>query len=95
MQKLLTNITLTLLTLFSLQTMALEKEPFTQECFEALQAAGEVVLIDVFATWWPTCKKQQEVLARCRTDNPDADFHILVVDFDKNDVEPKGIVPTL
>lgn len=84
MQKLLAIVTLTLLTLFSLQTMALEKEPFTQERFEALQAAGEVVLIDVFATWCPTCKKQQEVLTRFRTDNPDADFHILVVDFDKD-----------
>jgi thiol-disulfide isomerase/thioredoxin len=84
MKKILVLVSLILLPLLSLNTLALEKEPFTQERFEALQTAGEVVLIDVFATWCPTCKQQQEVLARFRTDNPDADFHILVVDFDKD-----------
>lgn len=84
MKKLLTLVTLILLPLFTLPALALEKEPFTQERFEALQAAGEVVLIDVFASWCPTCKKQQEVLTQFRAENPNAEFHILVVDFDKD-----------
>lgn len=64
--------------------MALEKAPFTRERFETLQAAGEVVLIDVFATWCPTCKKQQEIHGEFRAESPDVEFHILVVDFDKD-----------
>lgn len=63
---------------------ALEKEAYSQAQFEALQAAGEVVLIDVYASWCPTCKKQQEVLEAYRSANPEKKFTILVVDFDKN-----------
>ena len=37
-------------------------EAFTQERFEALQAAGALVLVDVHADWCPTCAKQQKVL---------------------------------
>lgn len=63
---------------------ALEKEAYTQERFDALQAAGEVVLIDVYATWCSTCKKQQKVLEDYRSANPNKKFTILEVDFDKN-----------
>lgn len=63
---------------------ALEKEAYSQARFEALQAAGEVVLIDVYASWCPTCKKQQEALEAYRSANPEKKFTILVVDFDKN-----------
>ncbi len=63
---------------------ALEKEAYSQARFDALQAAGEVVLIDVYASWCPTCKKQQEALEAYRSANPEKKFTILVVDFDKN-----------
>lgn len=63
---------------------ALEKEAYSQARFDALQAAGEVVLIDVYASWCPTCKKQQEALEGYRSANPEKKFTILVVDFDKN-----------
>lgn len=63
---------------------AMEKEPYSQERFDALQKAGEVVLIDVYAPWCPTCKKQQEAIEAYRSGNPDKKFTILVVDFDKN-----------
>jgi len=65
-----------------MSAMALEKEPFSEERFDELQAAGEVVLIDVYATWCSTCKRQQEVLKQYREENPDKTFHILEVDFD-------------
>lgn len=61
---------------------AFDKEPFTQERFDELQAAGEVVLVDVFATWCPTCAKQQKAIAAYVEANPDNKFHVLVVDFD-------------
>jgi len=63
---------------------AFEKEPYTQERFDELQAAGEVVLVDVFATWCPTCKKQQAAISAYFEANPDQKIHVLVVDFDDN-----------
>jgi thioredoxin 1 len=63
---------------------ALEKEPFSPERFAALQEAGEVVLVDVFADWCSTCKKQQTVLDEYRVANPDKTFFILEVDFDSD-----------
>ena len=70
--------------LASAGSLALEKEAFTPERFEALQAANEVVLIDIYAAWCPTCARQQQVLTEYRANNPDKQFHILVVDFDDN-----------
>ena len=63
---------------------AFDKEPYTQERFDELTAAGEVVLIDVYATWCPTCAKQQEAIAAYVEANPDNKFTVLVVDFDDN-----------
>lgn len=65
------------------QAHALEKEAFSQSRFEALQKVGKVVLIDVYASWCPTCAKQRAALEAYRTANPSKEFHILEVDFDK------------
>jgi len=62
---------------------AQEKEPFTEARFEALQAEGALVLVDIFADWCPTCAAQQEILADFRTEHPDVLLHVLSVDFDK------------
>lgn len=61
---------------------ALDKQPFDAARFAALQKAGEVVLIDVYAPWCSTCKKQQEVLARWTAANPQHRLRVLEVDFD-------------
>ncbi len=61
---------------------AQEKETFTDERFDELQAAGEVILVDVWASWCPTCAQQQDVLAAFQAEHPDVQFHILEVDFD-------------
>lgn len=76
---------------FSAQAWALEKEPYSEARFAELQAAGEVVLIDVFAGWCATCKLQQRALSAYRENYPDNDFHILEVDFD----EDKDVVAAL
>lgn len=78
------TITVALLMLTTISAVALEKEPYTPERFEALQAAGELVLIDVFADWCPTCARQQQVLAKYVAEHPDVDLKVLVVDFDQD-----------
>lgn len=69
---------------FASHAFALEKEPFSNARFEGLQASGEVVLVDVYATWCSTCAKQQTALEKYRAANPDKKFHILEVDYDKD-----------
>ena len=58
-------------------------ESFTEARFVELQASGEFILIDVFATWCPTCAKQQKVLKAFGEQHPDAPLHTLQIDFDK------------
>ena len=62
---------------------AFAKQAFTEQGFEQAQAANELVLIDVYATWCPTCKKQSKVLDAYFGEYPDSKLKVLVVDFDK------------
>jgi thiol-disulfide isomerase/thioredoxin len=61
---------------------ALDKESFTQERFDELTSSGNTVLVDIYATWCPTCAKQREILEAYQSANPDSELHILEVDFD-------------
>lgn len=56
--------------------------PFTQERFEALQAQGALVLVDVAADWCPTCRAQKAVIQAFQTEHPQVELHVLTVDFD-------------
>lgn len=73
------------------QAMALDKEPFSDARFAQLQSEGKVVLVDVYADWCPTCKKQQTALQAYRDANPDKVFHILEVDFDKDKAQVSAL----
>jgi len=75
-------ITALLLGFLASTALALEKEPFSQARLTELQSQNAVVLIDVYADWCSTCKKQQEALQAYRQKNPDNSFHILTIDFD-------------
>jgi len=60
----------------------LEGEAFSMERFEKLQAEDAVILIDIWASWCPTCAKQRDVLAEYQTEHPEANLHILEIDYD-------------
>jgi thiol-disulfide isomerase/thioredoxin len=72
------------LVIFSLPVHAsgFEKIPFDKPTFDQLQAKGETILVDIYATWCPTCKKQQQVLNDYFTTHPKSNIKVLVVDFD-------------
>lgn len=72
----------TFLLIFSVSALALDAEPFTKERFDALQAQGTPTLVDVYASWCPTCAKQRKVLEAYQAQNPDSGLVILEVDFD-------------
>lgn len=57
-------------------------ESFTKERFDALQAAGAPVLIDVHAVWCPTCKRQGKILSEFQNTHAQCNLTILSVDFD-------------
>jgi thiol-disulfide isomerase/thioredoxin len=62
---------------------AQDREAFTEERFEALQQAGELVLVSVHADWCGTCARQADILSAFPEKNPDTELYIFVVDFDK------------
>lgn len=60
----------------------IRSEPFTQERFAAAQAAGQPILVDISATWCPTCRRQSEVLGQILDGGEFADLVILKLDWD-------------
>ena len=57
-------------------------KPFNQAAFEAAQAAGKPILIEVSAPWCPICKAQAPILARLRSDPRFKELVSFDIDFD-------------
>jgi thiol-disulfide isomerase/thioredoxin len=57
-------------------------QAFDKAVFDQLQTQGKPVLIDVYASWCPTCERQQWTLKRYFEENPNTDLTVMVVDFD-------------
>jgi thiol-disulfide isomerase/thioredoxin len=64
-------------------SMAQAKTPFTPEAFQQAQANNELVLIDVYASWCPTCQKQSAVLADYFKQHPASQIKVFEVNFDE------------
>ena len=62
--------------------VALEVKPFAADSFAAASAAGAPILIDVTASWCPTCRAQKAVLEGLSSDPAFADMVVFEVDFD-------------
>ncbi len=61
---------------------AAEKVSFTQVAFEAAERAGKPILVDVHASWCPTCRAQAPILDELASEPKFKDFQVFVVDFD-------------
>ena len=75
-------ITASLIFTLPVHASSFDKIPFDKPTFDQLQAKGETILVDIYATWCPTCKKQQQVLNDYFTAHPQSNIKVLVVDFD-------------
>ena len=53
---------LTAIAAFGPHAFAMSPEVFTQKAFDAAQAAGKPILVEVHAPWCSTCKAQQPIL---------------------------------
>lgn len=58
------------------------KEAFSDARFAALQQEGALILLDVFASWCPTCAIQQKVIADYQSKHPEVPLKVLTIDFD-------------
>jgi thioredoxin 1 len=61
---------------------ATDKKPFDQSAFDAAQAAGKSILVEVSAPWCPICKAQAPILARLRSDPRFKELVSFDIDFD-------------
>ena len=55
-------------------------EPFDAKAFQASQAAGKSILVDVTAPWCPTCRQQRPIVQEIEKEHPD--LVVYEVDFD-------------
>ncbi len=55
---------------------------FTVEAFQAAQAAGRSIVVEVFADWCPVCQRQKPILSGLGAEPAFAGVLRLVVDFD-------------
>ena len=63
-------------------SFAAERMPFDQKAFEAAQAAGKSILVDVSAPWCPTCRAQKPIVEKLSLLPEYKDLQIFDVDFD-------------
>ena len=70
---------------------AVARQPFDAKAFEQAQAAGKTVLIDVYASWCPVCKKQQPTISRLEKEKPGLIVYEVNFDSDKNALKKFGV----
>ena len=56
--------------------------PYDQAGFDAAQAAGKPILVEIHANWCPTCRAQEPIISELLREPKHAGFVVLRVDFD-------------
>jgi thioredoxin 1 len=64
----------------AMPSLASAGQPFDAKAFQASQAAGKSILVDVTASWCPTCKQQRPIVEEIEKEHPD--LVVYEVDFD-------------
>lgn len=68
--------------LLTLPAIAAERLKFDRAQFEAAQASGASILVEVHASWCPVCQKQEPTLAFLFDEAEFAKLKVFKVDFD-------------
>jgi len=55
-------------------------QPFDDQSFKQAQAAGKTILVDVTASWCPTCRRQRPIVEQIEKEKPS--LVVYEVDFD-------------
>ncbi len=74
----------TLLALSSLMSLAMagDIKPFNQKDFDRLTHEGKPVVLDISATWCPTCKEQKPIIDGLMKQPAYKDVTLMTLDFD-------------
>lgn len=67
---------------FGLAAQAAGPQPFDGKAFAAAQTAGKPILVEIHASWCPTCKAQTPILARLEGQDKFRNLVVFRVDFD-------------
>lgn len=68
-------------TLLMSSLVAWAGQPFDAKAFQSAQAAQKAILVDVAASWCPTCRQQRPTVQQIEKEKPD--LVVYEVDFDK------------
>ena len=79
---LLASMTIVATTLSAAISFAADRVPFDQKAFEAAQAAGKSIFVDVSAPWCPVCRAQKPIIEKLSLLPEYKDLTIFDVDFD-------------
>jgi thioredoxin 1 len=76
--------TAVLLALSSLMSLAMagDIQPFNQQDFDKLTHDGKPVVLDISATWCPTCKAQKPIIDGLMKQPAYKDVTLMTIDFD-------------
>ena len=66
-------------------------QPFSTAALKAAQTAGEPVLVDAYASWCPTCRKQAPTIDAMAKDPAFAKLVILRLDYDNQTAEKSAL----
>lgn len=66
----------------SSEVWAAELKPFDANSFKAAQEAGDPILVDIAASWCPTCRAQKPIIESLVREPEFAGMIVLHVDFD-------------
>jgi thiol-disulfide isomerase/thioredoxin len=61
---------------------AITKRMYDQKAFDAAQAAGRSILVEVHASWCPVCKRQRPILAKLGKESRFKNMVSFEIDFD-------------
>lgn len=64
---------------------------FTNAAFSSAQKAGKPILIDVWASWCPTCKAQQPGIAAAQRIPANKDLVVMRINYDTQKTEMKPL----
>jgi thioredoxin-like negative regulator of GroEL len=60
-----------------------ELKPFEATAFEAAQQAGNPIVVDIWASWCPTCAAQEPIVEKLAASPDFSEVTVFKVDFDK------------
>lgn len=68
--------------LLAAPAFAAETIPYTPAAFDTAQKAGRSMLVEIHASWCPTCKAQTKILSALETEPKFKSLLVVHVDFD-------------